>query len=674
MIEYRKYEDEMNDNEKIPRELIEEIQFLRQKIGNLERQLNSRFYGSSDSTYQELVELLPETIWESDLQGNFQFVSKRGFELFGYTTEDFLEGVSIFNVIAPDDWNKVKENIKKIVKGENIGVQEYTMMRKDGSTFPAYIHTNRILHDTKPVGLRGILIDVTDRKNAEKALRESEKKYETLVEKGNDGIIVIQEGILVFVNSKMVEMIEYNKEELLGKSFSDFIALSFMSIVAERYKRRLSGEKVPENHYIELITKSGSTLHVEANGSLIEYDNKIVDLVIVRNITERKRLENQLLQAQKMESIGRLAGGIAHDFNNMLTAIMGNAELALMSMSQDNPIYNDIIEIKTTTERAANLTRQLLAFSRRQIIEPRVLNLNEVILDMNKMLRRLIGENIELVTIPHESLWLVKIDPSQIEQVLTNIIINARDAMPGGGKLIIETANVMLDEEYAESHPDIVIGNYVLLAISDTGVGMDTETLTQIFEPFFTTKEKGKGTGLGLATCYGIIKQNDGYINAYSELGHGTTFKIYLPAVPEGTQETNTTSIDTNQLRGTETILVVEDEPSVRQVITRNLSKYGYSVLETANGEDALRLVDEFKSAIQLILTDVVMPRMGGKALVERLKKKLPNIKVLFMSGYTDNSIVHLGIVDPGIEFIQKPFYSGDLLKKVRYVLDNKGV
>lgn len=401
-------------------------------------------------------------------------------------------------------------------------------------------------------------------------------------------------------------------------------------------------------------------------------------VVTVYDITEQKQaekeiaaLEEQLRQSQKMEAIGRLAGGIAHDFNNLLTPIGGYTKLAMAELSPNHPMYSDLQEIQKAAERAATLTHQLATFSRRQTLNPQVVNLNSILLNLDKMLRRLIGEHIELVTLPAADLGSVKVDPSQFEQVLVNLAVNARDAMPDRGKLILETSNVTLGQYDALRHTRLVPGDYVQLTVSDTGIGMTKEVKAHLFEPFFTTKEKGKGTGLGLSTCYGIVQQSSGYIWAYSEPGQGTTFKIYLPRVEETPIVQPRREKERSLPHGNETVLLVEDEPLVRRFAYRVLREQGYTVLEAANGDDALRVVQEFTGEeIHLLFTDVVMPQMGGKELADQLKLLRPNIKVLFTSGYTDNAIVHHGVLNPGFSFLEKPFSPTDLAYKVREVLD----
>jgi two-component system, cell cycle sensor histidine kinase and response regulator CckA len=392
---------------------------------------------------------------------------------------------------------------------------------------------------------------------------------------------------------------------------------------------------------------------------------------IVMDITERKRLEAQLLQAQKMESVGQLAGGIAHDFNNLLTAIAGYAEMARDSLPSDDLIRQDLVEILKAAGRATSLTRQLLAFARKQNIEPHALNLNDLILEIDKLLRRLIGEDIELVMLPAPDLGMVKADPGQIEQVLINLAVNARHAMPGGGKLTIETRNVVLDEDETRQYIGLTPGTYIFLAISDTGVGMDRETQAHLFEPFFTTKGPGRGTGLGLATCYGIVQQHGGHISAYSELGHGTTFKIYLPRAADAAVVAPLRDETRELPRGSEFVLVAEDEPAVRAMAARILRQQGYRVLEAANGDEALRIVrEQHEPPIALLLTDMVMPQMGGKLLAEQIGQLRPAIRVLFMSGYTDTAIVQNSQAQPKSAFLQKPFSPATLARKVREVLD----
>ena len=412
---------------------------------------------------------------------------------------------------------------------------------------------------------------------------------------------------------------------------------------------------------------------VRAKGS-ISFDNTGVPvrlIGIVMNITDRKHLEDQLRQSQKMEVIGRLAGGVVHDLNNQMMVILGTVNLAIPELSPGHPVRSDLKEILSSGQRAIDLTSRLLAFSRQQIVEPQVLNLNDQLLNLDKMLPRLIGEDIELVILPEPNLGMVQMDPGQFEQVLANLAVNGRDAMPDGGKLIIKTANVTLDDEYARQHAGATPGKYVMLVVRDTGCGMTKEVKEHLFDPFFTTKDQDKGTGLGLSTCCGIVKQSSGHILVYSEPGRGSTFKIYLPCV-EGTTDALPHSEGAGVLpRGTETVLLVEDEASVRKLVSRMLGKQGYTVFEASNGEEALHVAQEHTcKPIHLLLTDVVMPLMSSRKLVEHLAESRPEMKVLFISGYLDNSIVNHGVLDAGMPFLPKPFTPDVLACKVREVLD----
>ena len=398
---------------------------------------------------------------------------------------------------------------------------------------------------------------------------------------------------------------------------------------------------------------------------------------IFQDITERKRVEeektklqDQLLQSQKMESIGRLAGGVAHDFNNMLGVILGHAEMAIDKVGSNQSCLANLEEIRKAAQRSADLTRQLLAFARKQTVSPRVIDLNKTVEAMLKMLRRLIGEDIQLNWLPVADLWPVKLDPSQIDQILANLCVNARDAIAGVGKVTIETANVSFDEAYCAAHPGFVPGDYVRLAVSDDGCGMDKEILGKLFEPFFTTKGVGKGTGLGLSTIYGIVRQNDGFINVYSEPGHGTTFRIYLPKHIGKDELIRTESLQNRLMSGQETILVVEDEAAILNLSKLMLEGQGYRVLTAGTPAEAIRLAEKHAGEIHLLMTDVVMPEMNGRDLAKKLLSLYPNLKRLFMSGYTANVIAHHNVLDEGVHFIQKPFSIKDLAAMVRKALD----
>jgi PAS domain S-box-containing protein len=425
----------------------------------------------------------------------------------------------------------------------------------------------------------------------------------------------------------------------------------------------------------EFLRKSQEELEArvrQRTAALAEATENLERQLLERRRAEEalRRAEEQLRHSQKMEAIGRLAGGIAHDFNNLLSVVLGLTSLLLNGMGRDDPMRVDLEEIKTAGERAAALTQQLLAFSRQQVLEPRLVDLNEVIANMDRMLRRLLGEDIDLIARTYAGTWTVKVDPNQMEQVLMNLALNARDAMPNGGRLTLETANVDLDETYAREHLDVPAGEYVMVAVSDTGNGIEKETIAHIFEPFFTTKERGKGTGLGLSTAFGIVKQSGGSMWVYSEPGRGTTFKVYIPRARDLFQAPAVPQLLPTTLSGTETILLVEDEDAVRHVASTILRRNGYEVLEARNGAEALHRCRKHSGPVHLLLTDVVMPRMSGRKLAEQLHQIRPNLRVLYMSGYTENAIDHHGVLDVGVAFIQKPITPDALARKVREVLD----
>ena len=521
--------------------------------------------------------------------------------------------------------------------------------------------------------------DITERKRAEKALRASEERFKRLVQNSNDIIVVMDEkGILTSISGPIEAILGYPPEELLGSEAFAYIHPdddgAVLQIFTEAVERPGSSRRVE----FRLRKRDGKWIYVEAVGANLLDDPVVKGIVVnVREISERKnaelersKLQEQLQQAMKMEAVGRLAGGVAHDFNNLLTVITGYVELARMKLTPPDPLLRSLDGIHKAAESAASLTNQLLAFSRRQIIEPKVLNLNELVTSLMKMLTRLIGEDIELQTVMAAELGSVKADPGQFEQVLVNLAVNARDAMPDGGRLVIETSDVELDEEYCTRHPQVQPGRYVLLAVSDTGHGMSDEVKRHLFEPFFTTKIKGQGTGLGLATTFGAVSQAGGTIEAYSEVGRGTTFKIYLPRVEERAERLVKETPDLELARGEETILLVEDDEGVRDVALSILEHLGYRVLTAANGGEAFLLVERFAKRIDLLMTDVVMPGMNGRELAERLLKLKPEMKVLFTSGYTENVIVHHGVVDKNLNFIGKPYTLQALARKLREVFD----
>ncbi|MGZ5434577.1 MAG: PAS domain S-box protein [Pyrinomonadaceae bacterium] len=653
------------------------------KLAEEERATLAAEIESQRQRLDNMVATVPGVVWEAWGQPDaatqrINFVSDYVERMLGYTVEEWLSTPNFWlQIVHPDDRERVaKQSADAFGRTEAKAMMEFRWVRKDGVVLWVESISTVVADDAgRPLGMRGVTTDISERRRAEEALRESEERYRDLVENAHDIIYSHDlEGNYTSVNKAGQVTTGYTREEALKLNMADTVAPEWRDKAKDMMRRKLAGERVTA-YEMELLAKDGRRVAVEVNTKLVYANGKPVAVQgIARDVTERKQLEDQLRQSQKMEAIGQLAGGVAHDFNNLLTAIIGYSGLALQRIEDESPLKPYIEEIKKAGDRAANLTRQLLAFGRKQILQPLPLNLNDVITDLNKMLRRLIGEDIRLAARLDLDLKKIKADPGQIEQVLMNLVVNARDAMPRGGSLTIETANIQIDEEYAGRHIGVSPGAYVMLAVSDNGTGMDHETQAKLFEPFFTTKEKGKGTGLGLSTVYGIVKQSGGNIWVYSELGHGSTFKIYLPQVDDPVRTAQTKLEDDSIPGGSETVLLVEDEDVVRGLAQRILEEAGYRVITAHGGEEAVTWCANNAETIHLLLTDVVMPETSGKELAERLTSLRPQTKVLFMSGYTDEAIVHHGVLDSNVEFIQKPFTPTALSRKVRQVLDSNGL
>ena len=517
--------------------------------------------------------------------------------------------------------------------------------------------------------------DITRRLASERARTETETKYRALIEQVAAVSYIAElgvHGVWLYVSPQVETIFGYTPDEWLSQSdqWTRFIPAEDHPIIHAAEEACVSARRFQAEYRI--TRKDGQIIWVSDTAVVVPgSDNHPLMEGIIVDITERKALENQLQQARRMEAVGRLAGGIAHDFNNLLTIIKGYVEMATNRSVAQPELRSDLQHIGDASERAGTLVRQLLAFSRKQVLKPKILDLNSIVLNLDKLLRRLLAETVEMKTIAGKDVGAVKADPSQIEQVIMNLVVNARDAMPNGGRILIETSNVELDDAYAQDHATVRPGRYVMLAVTDTGIGMTSDTVAHIFEPFYTTKESGRGTGLGLSTVYGIVKQSGGYIWVYSEPGKGTAFKVYLPRVEERVEVSSTAQIPAAAARdGKETILLVEDEPSVRELTRMVLSKRGYSVLEALNPADAEQLAGSHGAEIHLLLTDVVMPGMSGHELAKRLTARHRNLRVLYMSGYTHNVIAEDGTLEEGLSFLQKPFTPQVLAQKVRETLD----
>jgi PAS domain S-box-containing protein len=650
-------------------ELERRVQGLETTNTLLEKKLHeARFFSEEIMTY------MTEGLVLTDTRGTVIFINQRLSEMLGYLSEEII-GKCWLDLVPPEQHAIANEAEVRRVQGHT-DRYEIILRHKDGHNFPVLIGAGPRFdkQNGEFIGTMGVVTDITERKRSENRLKRNEKLYRTLFSDSHTPIFMVDEKSRSYIdaNQAALDFMECNREQLIGKSVYDSTPPEKIK-QAKKEHANFSEIKSLETGY--LVNDKIKTLLLEVTP--LELDGDRILIGIGQDITERKqaeaereKLQTQLNQAQKMESVGRLAGGVAHDFNNMLGVILGHTELALLKADEDNDLISDLKEIQKAAKRSADITKQLLAFARKEIISPGKLDLNDTVESMLNMLRRLIGEDIDLVWQPTAHLWPVKMDPSQIDQILANLCINARDAIAGVGKLTIETGKKSFDEEYCKEHPGFIPGDFVLLAVSDNGCGMDKETLDNLFEPFFTTKEVGKGTGLGLATIYGIVKQNNGFINVYSEPGQGSTFKIYLPRLIDDKEIDKAVTQKKAAAGGTETILLVEDEPTILRMTRMMLERKGYTVLSAAAPSAAMEKATHHSGPIDLLMTDVVMPEMNGRDLAGQIVHLYPDIRLLFMSGYTANVIAHQGILDDGVAFIQKPFSMADMTEKVRGVLD----
>ena len=606
--------------------------------------------------------------------GKLVYVNPSGISLLGYNSTEDIVGKDIGCIFLDNETDRIKKVINSIYIDRQKSIKvESKVITKDAIPRDVEVSITKFIYNGKPA-IQLLISDITQRKEVEASKKRLMKMFFSAVDNSPIPIIIHnEEGEIIHVNKNLLKITGYSKEKL--KTIKDFVKMAFPDIetrekMLQEFESLYKIEETIERGDIKITTSEGKERIWSIQSVPIGiWNGKRTVMCVAEDLTEKIKLQEQFIQAQKMEAVGRLAGGIAHDFNNMLSAITGYAQLGLMKLKKDDPLRKNFEIIFTSAEKAAKLTQQLLVFSKKHILMPEVINLNNIIEDMEKMIRSFIGEEIELEFIKKKELWNVKADPTSIEQVIMNLVVNARDAMPDGGKLTIETDNVILDKTYAK-YVDILPGEYVMLSIADTGYGMTEEVKAHIFEPFFTTKTQG--TGLGLATVYGIVKQSKGHISVYSEQGKGTVFKVYLPKYNKEESKYIKQSYDTGKLfKGNETIMVVDDNDYVRNFIVSVLTEAGYTVIEAKNGKEALDISLKYHGKIHLLLTDVVLPGMNGKLLADKMSRISPELKIIYMSGYTEDAIVKYGIFIDKVNFLQKFFTPQELTKNIRMVLDS---
>jgi PAS domain S-box-containing protein len=630
----------------------------------------------SAARYRELFEANPHPMMVYDLETlAFLEVNDAAVAHYGFTRDEFLS-MTIADIRPPEDVPRLLENISHVGEQPVDKAGIWRHRKKDGTVIEVEITSHVLDYDERRAELV-LANDITDRKRAEQELRRSHQTFLTVLDWIDATVYVADMNSyeILFMNKNMIDAFG---ADLTGRICYEVFRRESAPCRHCPNDRLLDADGNPTGVVVwESQNPVTGKWYINHDRAITWVDGRIVRLQIASDISkikeleqERIRIEDQLRQAQKMESVGRLAGGVAHDFNNMLSAILGHAELAMMQVAPSEPILDDLKAIKNASLRSADLVRQLLAFARKQAVAPKVLDLNDTVAGMLKMLQRLIGEDIDLVWKPGAALWAVKVDPSQIDQILANLCVNARDAIAGVGKVTIKTENTILSEAYCADHPGSSSGDHVMLAVSDDGCGMNKDVIDHIFEPFFTTKEVGKGTGLGLATVYGIVKQNEGFINVHSEPGAGATFTIYLPRFMGDAMQTMAESrAKTPKGRG-EMVLLVEDEAAILQVARAMLEGLGYAVVTAATPAEALRQAQAHAAEIRLLITDVIMPEMNGRDLAEKISAIAPGVKILFASGYTDNVIAQHGVLDDEVQFLPKPFSLKDLAAKVRQALE----
>ena len=676
----------MRDEDKNRQQLLEELHALQQQLASLqqseteyrrrveeyqsEKQRANVTQLESEDKLRLLADHINTVFWVMDATGSkMLYVSPAYERLWGRTCQSLYENIrSFLDAIHPDDREMADQAFRQQITEGHVDA-EYRLMLPDSSVHWTWIRGYSIRNGEGAItGHMGICEDITERKVNELA----KSRLAAIVESSDDAILSKSlDGFIITWNLGAERLYGYAAEEIIGQSISILIPPGGQQEYQELIKQVKRGERIPSFETVRK-RKDGTLIQVLVSITPIVIRRGQIDSasVIARDITKIKQLEREIRQAHKMEAVGMLAGGVAHDFNNVLTVIMSNCDLLRKPLAPDDPSRLMLDQIHSAGERAGLLTRQLLAFSAKQLLQPKVLNLNSVVNETEQMLRRLIGEDIIVSLVLDPALGNVKVDLGQVQQVLMNLAANSRDAMPQGGKLTIETKNVVFDQAHCSLHPHARPGNYSLLAVIDNGIGMDEKTKVRIFEPFFTTKEVGKGTGLGMATVYGIAKQNGGHVDVCSKLGQGTTFKIYLPQVQEPIESRALHPDRIAVPEGEETVLLAEDDDAVRGATAHMLESCGYRVLEAANGEEAFELSESHKGPIDLLVCDVVMPDFSGRKLAERIAERRPDLKVLFISGYTDDAVIRYGILESEIDFLQKPFTLASLAQKIRKVLD----
>ena len=650
----------------------------------------------SEESLRTTLDSIGDAVIATDVEGRVMRMNPIAERLTGWSIDEARGQPfsKVFDIKSEITGERAESPIERVIReGVVVGLANHTaLVARDGTTRPI-ADSAAPIRDARGemTGVVLVFRDQTDERAAERAIREANAFLDSIVENIPNMIFVKDSNDLRFVrfNKAGEELVGSPREDLIGKNDYDFFPKEQADFFTQKDREVLRSKKlldIPEEKIqtpkgerwlhtrkIPISNESGEVKYLlgiseditEKRAMLTELERRVEE-----RTKELRESEEQLRQSQKMEAIGRLAGGVAHDFNNLLSVILSYGEMMSSAIPKDDPLSGELTEIRKAAQRAADLTRQLLAFSRQQVLAPKVTDLNQTLASMDKMLTRIIGEHIEVRTLQAQALGMVKVDPGQIEQVIMNLVVNARDAMPQGGTITLETANVELDQSYADEHVGVTAGPHVMVAVTDTGIGIDKQTLGRIFEPFFTTKETGKGTGLGLSTVFGIVKQSGGHIWVYSEVDHGTTFKIYFPRINAETRRASLGGIVTTP-RGSETILLVEDEEQVRTLAKNVLKRQGYSVVDAHDAASAIALASKHEGRIHLLLTDVVMPKMSGRELVEKLGPTRPDMKVLFMSGYTDDTIVHHGVLGAGVAFLQKPITPDTLARKVREVLDH---